>query len=854
MLSRCKPPESILGYILSTLDSKFLTPKQLQQIHSQILTNGYLVSTPIITTFLYSCYHSRNPIYALQFLYNLPGSFSKSSFWGSMIKPSLESNNLRDFFTCYNAMMWCRGYDANSPSVGMFASVFQYGAKMGDSQLGKLFHCVVAKWGLDSDLVLQTGLLDFYAKTGDLRSAKKVFEEMSHRDVVACNVMISVLGKHGLIEDARVLFDSMPEKDSYSWNSIISCYFKIGDIESARLIFDRNPIKNTISWNVLIDGYSKSGYLNNSHNFEDFVTLYNRMRFSDMCPSQTILSLLLQSCASFSASQLGKSLHSEIFKWNFNHDVVLQTGLLDFYSKIGDLTSAKKVFDEMPQRDIVANNAMISAYSKHGFVKDAQKLFDNMHEKNSATYNSMITCYSKTGDVDSARLIFESNPYKDIVSWNAMIDGYCKSNHLNQAEELFHKIETKNKNPVTWNTMIGGFVQGKELNRALCLFDQMQAERVKPTEVTMVSLLTACAHLGALNMGEWIHDYIKKNKLKIDVILGNALIDMYSKCGSISDAVKVFQKLQSKNIYCWNSIIVGLAMHGYGNKSIDYFNLMKKEGVKPDGITFIGLLCGCSHSGLITEGKNYFHQMRTEYGIEPGIEHFGCMVDLLGRSGFLLEALELITTMPLTPNAIVWGSLLRSCHKHKDTELGEHVTQKLLELDPYDGGNYVFLSNLYASLGRWKDVDSCRMLMVENRVRKIPGWSSIEVENAVYEFVAGDSSHPEFGQINEILGEIGRKLKEGGYEADTCSVLHDIDDEEKEMAVGYHSERIAIAFGLIRVPFGKVIRVVKNLRTCDDCHTAIKIISKVYEREIVMRDRNRFHHFKDGVCSCKDFW
>ncbi|XP_023728818.1 pentatricopeptide repeat-containing protein At5g66520 [Lactuca sativa] len=852
MLPLCKPPHSILGYILSTLDSKFLTLKQLQQIHSLILTNGHLASTPLITTFLHSCYHSRNPSYALQFVYNLPASFSKPSLWGSMIKTSLESNNLRDFFTCYDVMMRCRNYDANIPSVGMFASIFQYGAKVGDAQLGRLFHCVVVKWGFDSDLVLQTGLLDFYAKIGDLRSAKKVFEEMSQRDVVACNVMISVLGKHGLIKDARVLFDSMLEKDSYSWNSMVSCYFKIGDIDSARLLFDKNPVKNTISWNVLIDGYSKSGYLNNADNFEDFVTLYNKMRSSDVCPSQTILSLILHCCASLCASQLGKTVHGEIFKWNFNHDIVLQTGLLDFYSKIGDLSSAKKVFDEMSHRDIVANNAMISALSKHGFVKDAQKLFNSMHEKNSVTWNSMITCYSKIGDIESARFTFDSNPIKDIVSWNAMIDGYCKSGHLEHAEELFHKTEVKN--PVTWNTMIAGFVQGKEFLKALRFFDHMQDKRVRPTEVTMVSLLTACAHLGALDMGEWIDGYIKKNKLKIDVILGNALIDMYSKCGSISDAVDVFHKLQSKNIYCWNSIIVGLAMHGYGNEAIDYFLSMKKEGVKPDGVTFIGLLCGCSHSGLISEGKTYFSTMETDYGIEPGIEHFGCMVDLLGRSGLLLEALELITKMPLKPNAVVWGSLLRSCHIHKDTELGEHVTQRLLELDPYDSGNYVFLSNLYASLSRWKDVDRCRKLMMENGVQKVPGWSSIEVENVVYEFVAGDSLHPEFEEINGVLVEIGRRLKEGGYEADTGGVLHDIDEEEKEMSVGYHSERIAVAFGLLRIPFGKVIRVVKNLRTCDDCHNAMKIISKVYEREIVMRDRNRFHHFKNGVCSCKDYW
>ncbi|KAJ0765220.1 putative tetratricopeptide-like helical domain superfamily, DYW domain-containing protein [Helianthus annuus] len=703
MLHFNKTPQPIVTFILQTLNTKLLTLKQLQQIHAQILSNTTLISNPLITTFLHSCHRSRNLNYASHFLYNLPQSCSKPSFWNPMIKTSLNSNNPQNFFTCYNAMMRC---NVNIFNAGFFASILKFGAKIGDTQFGEMFHCVVVKMGFDSDVVLETGLLDFYAKIGDLSCARKVFDEMSQRDVVACNVMISVLGKHGFVEDARVLFDGMLEKDSYTWNSMVSCYFKVGDVESARFVFDRNPVKNEVSWNVLIDGF-----------------------------------------------------------------------------------------------------------------------------------------------------IFDSNPAKDVVSWNAMIDCYCKAGLLSYAEELFNGIGEV-KNSVTWNTMITGFVQCKEFQRALQLFEHMQAERVKPTEVTMVSLLSACAHLGALEMGEWVRDYIKRNKLKIDVVLGNALIDMYCKCGSISHALDVFDKLGVKNIFCWNSIIIGLAMHGYGKEAIDYFYKMIQEYINPDGVTFVGLLCACSHSGLISQGKMYFSQMQSVYGVEPGIEHYGCMVDLLGRSGQLKEALELITSMPLKPNAIVWGSLLRSCHIHKDTELGEQVTQRLLELDPRDGGNYVFLSNLYASLSRWKDVDRCRKLMAESGVHKVPGCSSIEVDNVVHEFVAGDSSHPQFSQINAYLVEIGKRLKdEGGYEADTGCVFHDIDEEEKEGAVSYHSERIAVAFGLMSTPrVGKVIRVVKNLRTCDDCHTVMKLISKVYKREIVMRDRNRFHHFSNGVCSCKDFW
>ncbi|KAK9279058.1 hypothetical protein L1049_012733 [Liquidambar formosana] len=427
----------------------------------------------------------------------------------------------------------------------------------------------------------------------------------------------------------------------------------------------------------------------------EFLGFYNGMLHSNVVPSKSTYSLILRSCASLCATQLGESFHCQILKMGFEFDLILQTGLLDFYAKVGNLRSAKRVFAEMPERDVVANNAMISALSKNGCVEEAQNLFDNMTERNSASWNSMITSYCKLGDIDSARLMFYRNPVKDVISWNAMIDGYCKSNQLMAAHELFIQMGSA-KNAVSWNTMISGCVQSEEFGKAIAMFQQMLAGNVKPTEVTMVSLLSACSHLGALDLGEWVHDYITRKNFKVDVVLGNALIDMYCKCGSIEAALDVFHGLSMKNIFCWNSIIVGLGMNGYGEEAINAFNMMEREGIKPDGVTFVGLLSGCSHSGLVSVGRKYFSQMLDIYGIDPGIEHYGCMIDLLGRAGFLKEALELIRTMRMKPNSVVWGSLLRACQIHKDTKLSEQVTQHLLELDPCDGGNYVFLSNLYA--------------------------------------------------------------------------------------------------------------------------------------------------------------
>ncbi|XP_042494586.1 pentatricopeptide repeat-containing protein At1g08070, chloroplastic-like [Macadamia integrifolia] len=607
------------------------------------------------------------------------------------------------------------------------------------------------------------------------------------------------------------------------------------------------PKPNLPLWNSMIELSLGSGFV------QECIGLYNSMVREDIFPDNKTFTVVLRACTAIASASVGEGFHCQILKMGFEFDLFLQTGLLDFYAKVGDLSSAKRLFVEMPDRDVVAHNVMIAALGKHGYVNDARNLFDDMPDRNSSSWNSMISCYCKLGDILSARLIFDRNPVKDVVSWNAMIDGYCKLDDLTKARELFDRMGS-GKNSVTWNTMISACVQNGEFGKAISTFHQMQEQNVKPTEVTMVSLLSACAHLGALDIGKWIHAYIRRQNLRTDVVLGNALIDMYGKCGSIEAALEVFHRLPLKNIFCWNSIIGGLGMHGYGDEAINAFVEMEKEGIKPDGVTFVGLLSGCSHSGLVSEGRQYFSQMRGVYGVNPRIEHYGCMVDLLGRAGFLEEALKLVRTMPMVPNSVVWGSLVRACRIHKDTKISEQVTQHLLELDPNDGGNYVFLSNTYASVNRWEDVELCRRLMHERGIHKTPGCSSIEVDNVLHEFVAGDTSHPHFTKINAFLDEIAWELRGLGHEPDTASVLHDIEEEEKESAVRYHSERIAVAFGLMSTPPGKSIRVVKNLRTCDDCHATLKLISKLFMREIIVRDKNRFHYFRDGSCSCNDYW
>ncbi|KAK9082854.1 hypothetical protein Scep_029325 [Stephania cephalantha] len=429
-----------------------------------------------------------------------------------------------------------------------------------------------------------------------------------------------------------------------------------------------------------------------------------------------------------------------------------------------------------------------------------------------------------------------------------------------------HNIFSQIQHPInifTWNTMIRGYAESDNPAPAIELHHQMIMSVVEPDNHTYPFLLKACAKLMAVAVGEKIHCvavrsgahvYMFKVGLDENVHAGNALIDMYAKCGSIWEAYRVFDEMESRSVVSWTSLIVGLAVNGFGKEALDLFCELERKGLVPSEITFVGVLYACSHCGMVDKGFGYFRRMTEEYGIVPKIEHYGCLVDLLGRAGLVREAHEFVLNMPLKPNAVVWRTLLGACMIHGHLTLGETIRSKLLQIEPKHSGDYVLLSNLYASERRWSDVQKVRKKMLREGVKKTPGHSLVELRNCVHEFVMGDKSHPQSKEIYEMLDEVMNRLKLEGYVPSTTNVLADIEEEEKEKALSYHSEKIAIAFALINTPPKTPIRVVKNLRVCSDCHLAIKLMAKVLDREIIVRDRSRFHHFKDGHCSCGDFW
>ncbi|CAL4951930.1 unnamed protein product [Urochloa decumbens] len=466
--------------------------------------------------------------------------------------------------------------------------------------------------------------------------------------------------------------------------------------------------------------------------------------------------------------------------------------------------------------------------------------------------NALVDMYAECADMDSAWRVFDGMRVRNVVSWTSLVSGFVRLGQVDQARELFNGMPERDT--ILWTAMIDGYVHAARFREALEMFRQMQYSNVRADEFTMVSVITACAQLGALEMGEWARVYMGRQGIKMDVFVGNALIDMYSKCGSVERALDVFKEMHSRDKFTWTAIILGLAVNGHGEEAIDMFHRMIRVSEAPDEVTFIGVLTACTHAGLVDKGREFFLSMIHSYKIAPNMVHYGCIIDLLGRAGKITEALETIDRMPMTPNSTILGTLLAACRVHGNLDTGELVAKRLLELDPGNSMVYILLSNMYAKSNRWEDVRRLRLSIMEKGIKKEPGCSLIEMNGMIHEFVAGDRSHPMSNEIYSKLGNIITDLKNVGYFPDVTEAFVEVAEEEKQKVIYWHSEKLAIAFALLSSEPNTVIRIVKNLRMCLDCHNAIKLISRLYGREVVVRDRTCFHHFRHGFCSCKDYW
>ena len=432
---------------------------------------------------------------------------------------------------------------------------------------------------------------------------------------------------------------------------------------------------------------------------------------------------------------------------------------------------------------------------------------------------------------------------------NLIIEMLMKSGQCDVAKKVFAKMPVRDV--VSWNTMIGGYVKNSRFVDALRFFRGMLSAKVEPDGFTFASVVTGCARLGALSNAKWVHDLMVEKRIELNYILSAALIDMYAKCGRIDVSKQVFDDAERDHVSVWNAMINGLAIHGLGLDATAVFSRMELENALPDCVTFIGILTACSHCGLVEEGRKYFDMMQNRFLIQPQLEHYGTMVDLLGRSGLLDDAYGMIKAMPMEPDVVIWRALLSACRTHRKKELGEVAIANISRLE---SGDFVLLSNMYCSLKNWDSAENLRQMMKMGGVRKKRGKSWIELGDYIHQFKAVDQSHAEMKAIYRVLEGLNQRAKLEGFTPLTDLVLMDVSEEEKEENLNFHSEKLALAYGVLKSSPGTKIRIYKNLRICQDCHNWIKIVSRILNREIIVRDRIRFHQFESGFCSCGDYW
>ncbi|TYH97131.1 hypothetical protein ES332_A12G223000v1 [Gossypium tomentosum] len=437
----------------------------------------------------------------------------------------------------------------------------------------------------------------------------------------------------------------------------------------------------------------------------------------------------------------------------------------------------------------------------------------------------------------------------NVLIVNLVIEHLMGLGEYGFAKKCFHK--TPVRDVITWNLMIGGYVRNSRFEEALSFFREMLDSNVEPDKFTFASVMTGCARLGAINHALWVHRLMTEKEIELNPILSSALIDMYSKCGRIQTAKEVFNGADHSDVSVWNAMINGIAAHGLPFDAIAVFSKMEVENIFPDSITFIGILTACSHSGLVDVGRKYFNLMSSHYSIEPQMEHYEVMVDLFGRAGLLEEAYAVIEAMPVEPDVVIWRALLSACRIYQKPKLGEVAIANMSRLK---SGDYVLLSNMYCSMKRWESAEGVRELMKKKGIRKIRGRSWIELGGVIHRFKAGDRSHPETEGLYKVLDGLIQQTKLEGFLPQTDLVLMDISEEEKEGNLNHHSEKLALAYGILKTSPGREIMISKNLRICHDCHNWIKLVSKLLIRVIIVRDRIRFHRFEGGSCSCEDYW
>ncbi|OVA15231.1 Pentatricopeptide repeat [Macleaya cordata] len=636
-------------------------------------------------------------------------------------------------------------------------------------------------------------------------------------------------------------------------------------MEYARGIFDKLPKRNVVTWTALM-----TGYVQNSQP-ELAIQVFQELLESGTYPTNYTLGAILNACSSLFSIELGKQIHGYIIKYQIESDTSMGNALCSLYSKCGSFEFAVKAFRRIPEKNVISWTTVLSACGDNGQAETGLRFFAEMLSEdakpNEFTLTSVLSLcciihalgFGEQVHSFSIKLGFESN----LSIRNSIMYLYLRSGRVDEARRLFDAMETITL--VTWNAMIAGYSQMVGCAKddliahhsgieALNIFLKLKRSSMKPDLFTFSSILTVCSGLVALDQGEQIHAQTIKSGFLSDVVVGSALVNMYNKCGSIEKATKAFVEMPTRTLISWTSMITGYAQHGRSLQALQLFEDMRLAGVRPNKITFVGVLSACSHAGMVDEALSYFEMMKKKYKIKPVMDHFACLIDMFVRLGKLQEAFDFVKKMDFEPNECIWSILIAGCRSHGNMELAFYAAERLLELKPKDGETYALLLSMYLSAGKWKDVSNVRKLMRDDRLGKLRDWSSVSIKNKVYSFKPDDKSHSQSADMYKLLEDLVEKAQSLGYVSQKSLEMTDEEDKgETFSSTVHHSEKLGVAFGLLNMCRGASIRVIKSISMCRDCHSLIKYISLLTGREIIIRDSKRLHQFNDGHCTCGDF-
>lgn len=811
--------------------------------------------------------------------------------WNAMIGAYVSNGEPASALSVYRNMRSSEGVPVHLHS---FPVLLKACANLGDIRTGTELHSLLVKLQYQSTDFIVNALISMYAKNGDLSAARRLFDgSVEKGDVVLWNSIMSSYSTSGQSLETLQLFRYMqmngPPSNTYTivsaltacegfsfaklgkeihaaalksshcfqvfvCNALIAMYTRCGKMLEAGRIFRLMDNHDVVTWNSLIKGYVQNLMYREAFEF-----------FCDMIaaghkPDEVSLTSVIAASGRLGNLLVGMGLHAYVIKHGWDSNLQVGNTLIDMYSKCNHTSYMGCAFLMMHEKDLISWTTVIAGYAQNDCHVEALELFRDVAKKSMKTDEMMLGSILRAcSALKSMPIVKEIHCHilrkglLDTVIQNELIDVYGKCGNMGYATRIFESI--KGKDVVSWTSMVSSSAHNGNENKAVELFRRMVETGLAADSIALSSILSTVANLSALMKGREIHGYLLRKGFCLEGSIAVAVVDMYACCGDLQSANAVFDRIERKGLLQYTSMINAYGMHGWGKASVELFNKMRQQNVSPDHVSFLALLYACSHAGLLDEGRRFLKIMEHEYKLEPWPEHYVCLVDMLGRANCVLEAFEFVKMMKTEPTTEVWCALLAACRSHSEKEIGEIAAQRLIELEPKNPGNLVLVSNVFAEQGRWDDVANVREKMKANGLEKRPGCSWIEIGGKVHRFTARDKSHPETKVIYEKLSEVTRKLeREAGYRANTKYVLHNVDEGVKVQVLHGHSERLAISYGLLRTPDRACLRITKNLRVCSDCHTFCKLVSKLFRRDIVMRDANRFHHFESGLCSCGDSW